>query len=394
LANEVGTTHPDDPHGKRGAVAAISLVRLLAVFLKIGAIGFGGGMAVIALVEHEVVRKRRLLPMEEFIHGIALGQILGPLAVNASIFVGYRLFGPVAGLLCAVAFLTPSLTAVIVLSDLYFRYHSIPALQGLVAGLGPVVIALILSAGWSIGRNVLRSWFTLAIGIGGLLAGAGKLNPLWVLLAAGFAGFVFSPRVPPAGRAARPQTSGRGDAWMGLIAAPLASMHAITITFLKMGLVFFGGGFVLIPVLHDRLVTQLHWLTSREFLDGVAISNLTPGPIAVLATFAGYGVAGIGGALTATVALFAPAILLMMILSQQYARFREDRRVQRFLSGLNPAVVGLIVAAALLLFRGAIVSWHGYLLFGLSLFVLIRLRWHPAFVLAIGATGGYFGLLP
>jgi chromate transporter len=286
------------------------------------------------------------------------------------------------------------LAVVIALSDLYFRYHSIPALQGLVAGLGPVVIALILSAGWSIGRNGLRSWFALAIGTGALLAGVGKLNALWILLAAGLAGFLFSPRVPPAERAARPQTSGRGDAWMGLIATPLASMHAVTFTFLKMGLVFFGGGFVLIPVLHDRLVTQLHWLTSREFLDGVAISNLTPGPIAVLATFAGYGVAGVSGALTATAALFAPAIVLMMVISQQYARFRKDRHVQRFLSGLNPAVAGLIVAAALLLFRGAIVSWHGYLLFALSLFLLIRLRWHPAFVLAIGATGGYFGLLP
>jgi len=136
----------------------ISLGRLLATFLKIGSIGFGGGMAIIALMEHEFVRKRRLISVDEFLHGVGLGQILGPFAVNTSIFLGYRLFGLMGGLLSAGAFLAPSVTLVIILSHLYFHYDSVPGLQGAVAGLGPVVIALILNAGWSIGRNVLRSW--------------------------------------------------------------------------------------------------------------------------------------------------------------------------------------------------------------------------------------------
>jgi chromate transporter len=165
-------------------------------------------------------------------------------------------------------------------------------------------------------------------------------------------------------------------------------------TFLKTGLVFFGGGFVLIPVLHHRLVTELGWLSPREFLDGVAISNLTPGPIAVLATFAGYHVAGVAGALVATAALLAPAMGLMWLVSGQYERYRGDPRAERFLAGVNPAVTGLILSAAVLLEGSAIGSWRGWILCGASLLLLRKFRWHPAFALAIGSVAGYAGLLP
>ena len=127
-------------------------------------------MAVISLMEREFVQKRRLLTAEEFLHGVGLGQILGSFAVNAAFFIGYRLFGPVGGILSVGAFLTPSLTLVIALAHFYFRYHSIPALQGAVAGLGPVVIALILDAAWSLGRQVLRSRVAVFIAAAALTA--------------------------------------------------------------------------------------------------------------------------------------------------------------------------------------------------------------------------------
>ncbi len=385
------TTHIPAEKPSSG-LSNITLGRLLASFLKIGSIGFGGGMAVIALMEEEFVRKRRLLAGEEFVHGVGLAQILGPFAVNTSFFIGYRLFGVLGGLLSASAFLAPSVALVILLSHLYFRYHSIPALQGAVTGLGPVVIALILMAGWSIGRKVVRSWPEALIATGALIAGIAKVNTVWVMATAAAAGFLFTRQLHSSTESKPPQQS--NAALLMIPAASLtASVGTIAITFLKIGLVFFGGGFVLVPLLHDRLVTQLGWLSSREFLDGVAISNLTPGPIAVLATFAGYHLAGASGALAATAALFAPAMVLMLVISHGYERFRGDRRVKRFLSGVNPAVAGLIMSAALLLGRGALVAWPGYLLLGLSVFLLARLRWHPAFVLAIGAVAGYLGLL-
>jgi chromate transporter len=321
---------------------------------------------------------------------------LGSFAVNVAVFIGYRLFGVAGALLSAGAFLVPSVALVIALSDLYFRYHAVPALQSTVAGLTPVVIALILGAAWSVGQQVLRSWQAMLIGIGALLAGVNQLNPVWVLVAAGAVGFILPVRVPAprlTPEPERPSASGAGRllslAWP--VAAP---MSTIIVTFFKIGLLFFGGGFVLVPVLHHRLVTQLGWLKPQAFLDGVAISNLTPGPIVVLATFAGYHLAGTAGALAATAALFAPGILLMLAISHQYTRFRDNQRAQRFLAGVNPAVVGLILSAALLLGRGALISWHGYVLLVLAFALLAVLRWHPAFVLAIGAVAGYFGLLP
>jgi chromate transporter len=373
----------------------ISLVRLLAAFFKIGSIGFGGGMAVIALMEREFVQRRKLLTGEEFLHGVGLGQILGSFAVNAAFFVGYRLFGAAGGVLSASAFLMPSLALVTALSHFYFRYHSIPALQGAVVGLGPVVIALILDAAWSLGRQVLRSPAAVCIAGAALAAGALKTNAVWVILVAGMVGLLLR-NARPARPGANPGPPARTLAAVAIPATigPLSLLGSTAMVFLKMGLVFFGGGFVLVPVLHHRLVTQLGWLNPREFLDGVAISNLTPGPIAVLATFAGYHVAGVAGALVATAALMAPAMGLMWLMSGQYERYRGDPRVQRFLSGVNPAVTGLILSAAVLLEGSAIGSWRGWILCGVSLLLLRKFRWHPAFVLAIGSVAGYAGVLP
>src|ERR1039458_543031 len=203
---------PSDPSA-RSESKHVSLLRLLAAFLKIGSIGFGGGMAVIALMEREFVQKRKLLTGEEFLHGVGLGQILGSFAVNAAFFIGYRLFGLAGGILSASAFLMPSLALVTALSHFYFMYHSMPALQGAVAGLGPVVIALILDAAWSLGRQVLRSPAAICIAGAALVAGALKTNAVWVILVAGTVGLLL-PNVrrsrpgAPSGPSARTLTAG------------------------------------------------------------------------------------------------------------------------------------------------------------------------------------------
>lgn len=376
------------------AAQQISLGRLLAIFFKIGSVGFGGGMAIISIMERELVRERRLLPLDEFLHGVGFGQILGSFAVNTALFVGYRLFGVVGGILSAAVFMLPSIVLVIVLSDLYFRFHAIPALQGAVAGLGPVVIALLVDAAWAIGERVLRSASTIIVAALSLAGGVLKLNTLLVLLSAVGMCFLLTRGESAPGQRA-PGRSGPVLAIAPVLPALGTGSLLTTIgaTFLKVGLVFFGGGFLLVPVLHHRLIADLHWLTAHEFVDGVAISSLTPGPIAVLATFAGYHMAGIAGALVATVALMAPATALMLVLSRQYARMRHDRWAQRFLCGLNPAVVGLVLSTAVLLGGGVLTSWQRWSFAAVSLLVLRKLKWPPVVLLAMSAAGGYFGLL-
>jgi chromate transporter len=385
----------------------VTLFALALAFLKIGCIGFGGGMATIALMERELVQRRRLLNPEEFVHGVGLGQVLGPFAVNASIFIGYRLYGLAGGLLCAGAFLAPSVLLVIGLSWLYFTYHSIPALQGAMAGLGPVVIALILGAAWSMGRKALRAWPAWAVAALALGASLLKTNPVYTLVAAGAIGLLLgkerlaggegSDRKPKAA-STLPGPGGQPGITPLAIGVPVTaaagSLGGMAVAFFKIGLVFFGGGFVLIPILHAQLVGALQWLTAQEFIDGVAISNLTPGPIAVLATFTGFHLHGVVGALVATGALFAPATILMLGLSWQYDRLKGTRRAQDFLAGVTPAVVGLVVGAALILAPGSIPSPRALLFAGLALVLLTRLKWHPAFVLALGALLGTLHWIP
>ena len=378
------------------SIEPVSLASLLAMFLKIGSIGFGGGIATIALMEEEFVRRRHVIALPEFVHGVGLGHLLGGFAVNVAAFVGYRLFGITGALLSAAVFIAPSFLLILLLSDLYFRYGAIPALQGVMAGLSPVVIALILSAAWSIGRQVLYSGPTVLVAIAAFVAGFRQVNAALVLVAAGAAGFLlplrtaFPKQSDPTPKTVRDTVVKS----LSVIFSISTSLSTVFTTFLKIGLVFFGGGFVLVPVLHNRLVTQLGWLKPHEFLDGLAISNLTPGPIALVVAFAGYHLAGISGALAATIGLFAPGVLLILAISYQYNHFLGNQRIQHFLAGVSPAVAGLVLSAAVLLGRNTLVSWHGYVLLAFSFTLLAGLRWHPAFVLALGAAVGYLRLLP
>lgn len=385
----------------------LSLVALALTFLKIGIIGFGGGMAIIALMERELVKKRRVIGEEEFLHGVGLSQILGPFAVNTALFTGYRLYGTLGGLISASAFMAPSLVMVIVLSWLYFSYHAIPALQGAVAGLGPVVIALILSAAWSMGRKAFRSWIAALLCAGATVAGLYRINPVYVLVVAGTLGLTLGtriggvdprPPVPAEPEADRVTKDLGAGALLWPVSLPVTaagvSLVKLCVTFLTIGLVFFGGGFVLVPVLHHTLVRNLGWLSPQEFIDGVAISNLTPGPISVLATFAGYRLRGITGALVATGALYLPAVVLMLVLCHQYERLKDRKETHAFLAGVIPAVIGLVLSTAILLASGTLHSWRAFVFAGLALLVLIRWKVHPAFVLAVGAVAGSAAILP
>ncbi len=380
------------------ALASISLPELLVLFMRVGSVGFGGGMATIALMEEDFVRRRRLITLKEFVHGVGLGQLLGGVAVNVAAFIGYRLFGLPGALLSAVSFVGPSFLLTVVFSALYFRYHAIPALQSLTAGLPPVVIGLILNASWSIGRRSLHSWLAFVIAAAAFTASVFRVIAALILIAAGTAGFLLplrgtsSPLLPI--KATNQAVPKKADLLLALLPLVPATLTNIVVTFLKIGLVFFGGGFVLVPLLQTRLVAELKWLQPREFLDGLAISNLTPGPIALVVAFAGFHLSGFSGALLATVGLFAPGFLLTVAVSQQYSRLAASDRAERFLAGVDSAVVGLIFNAAYLLGHSALVSWTGYAFAAISLVLLVRFRWHPILVLAVGVVVGALRLVP
>jgi len=368
----------------------LSLKALLWEFLKIGALGFGGGMSIIALMEKELIKKRKVIDLEEFLHGVAFGQFLGPFAVNTAIFIGMRLYGVVAGILSAVAFMLPSVILVMILSHIYFSYHTIPSLQTALVGLGPVVIAIIVAAAWSMGKKALKNAFAYVITLLSLLLTFYNINTAYILIFFGVIGIVRGLIIEKKLFITNKLLSAFPFILTG---TKLSSLPELFINFFKTGLVFFGGGFVLVPILHEELVTQLRWLTEREFIDGVAISNLTPGPIAVLGTFAGYKVYGVIGAILSTSALFLPGVILMVLLTKGYNMLKDVNIFQYFLSGVTPAVIGLIVNAALKLAPSSLANIPSLIFFLISLPLLIKFKWHPAYLLLIGAILGMMGII-
>ncbi len=386
------------------------LSQLILTFLKIGTIGFGGGMAIIAIMEREIVRVRRWVSAEEFLHGLGLGQVLGPFAVNTAFFVGYRLQGAMGALLGACSFAAPSMVLVLVLSWLYFSYHTVPALQAASLEASPVVIALIISAAWSMGRMAVRTLpaevlLTLSFLLGVLYT----FSAVYILVGAGAVGLLLgrerigrakhlpgsAPSPGPPAKDGRGGLHGCAGALFTITpSATGVSLLILAFTFFKIGLIFFGGGYVLVPLLYQRLVTELAWLSPQQFLDGVAISNLTPGPTSVLATFLGYRFCGVAGALVATAGLYLPALALMFVLCYGYGRLQGGTHFQDFFAGVTPALVGLVLSAAVLLGRRAIVSWPTALFALLACLLLVRFRWPPAVTLALGALLGVLGLLP
>ena len=407
-------------------------------FLRIGSIGFGGWMAMIAMMEADFVRRRRYMETDEFLHGVGLSQLVGSFSVNTAMFIGYRLFGP-AGLLTAfVCFLAPSVALILGLSWVYFTYHTIPALQGALAGIGPVIIALVFMAAVSMARKAVRSWVGVALALVSFVLNVMYINPIWILVGAGLVGLAlklsdmrkwawkwYKPQVKASrteprelgSPSADPGVDSSADPNRHAVLVPLAlgsslkplaagvvvsggTLWLISSTFLKIGCVFFGGGFVLVPLMQRYMVDQLGWLNMRQFSDGVAMSQITPGPIAILSTFSGYKMAGVSGGLLATICLYIPSIVLMLFISHYYKRLHKLTSAQDFLSGVVPAVVGLVVAAVIILtpsnIRAPLVVGPagltmgkpvGVLLCGLAVWLFQR-KWHPAYVLGIGAALG------
>jgi chromate transporter len=389
-------------------------------FFKIGALGFGGGVAIIALMREQCVTRRKCLSDEEFLHGVSLGQFLGSFAVNSAFFIGYRMRGLIGGLTAATSFLAPSVSLVILLSALYGAAQKAELFQQAMQGASPVVLALILSAAFGLGKSALKTplaWALAIMGLAGTLlhwplamlivvgAGVGILFTRWVPAASPSPANSSEPhREPSAGDKQAPAVVAAGvhttttatalktSAAGAATAAGSISMLGMLWLFLKIGCLFFGGGYVLVPLLQRELVDTRHLLSMQEFLNGVAISQLTPGPIAVLATFAGYRLHGVLGAILATAALYVPATVLMIIISQAYTRFRNLEIVQQMLKSIGAVIVGMIVASAVQLAPHSSISLThpAGIILGIVAFVLLLRRWHPAFLLVGGALLGVF----
>ncbi len=370
--------------------------RWLAVawlFLKLGAISFGGPAAHIALMEQETVRKRGWLSREHFLDLLATTNLVpGPNAVEMAIHIGFVRAGWAGLLAGGVAFIAPAFVISLALAVAYVRLGSLPQVAALFYGINPAVIAIILVATYRLGRTALQDKRALGIGLVALAAALGDVNEVIVLLAAGLVGVVLYAQP---WKLLRPPTTVL-TTWMPLVALPGLWAMAwpddrlwrLGLFFLKVGALIFGSGMVLFAFIQRDVVAGFGWLTQQQLLDAIAVGQMTPGPVLSSATFIGYLVAGAPGAAISTVAVFLPSFGIIALIGPWIPHLRRSPVAQAFLCGVNAAVVALILAVSIALFRAAIVDAWTALILLLGLAALLRFKVDTFWLVAGGAAAG------
>jgi len=365
-------------------------------------------MALISVVQTEIVDRRRLLTQTEMLDGISLATILpGPVAVNVVAYVGYKLRGAAGALVCAGGVILPGFALMVVLSAAYFRWGAVPAASKLFLGFVPAVTAVIVHAAWGMARKTLRGapemLFAGAACLLLLLKGSFYIT-LIIIVGAGVTGWVafFLPAAlrrgaPSATPPSAPGSEAKGTKLLSfgvpLATAPLLALDAglavkLFATFAGMSVLLFGGGFVFIPMIQHVVVQEHSWLTRQEFIDGIALSQVTPGPILNVAAFIGYKVMGIPGALTATIAIFLPPALVMLVSAHFLAQVRNSLHVKAILRGIRPAVIGMIAAAAWSVGSTANPSWQSAVIFLVALTALLGLRVSVVWIIPAAGLAG------
>lgn len=379
----------------------ISRLRLLLAALKLGCVGFGGGLAVLSLMRREFVDKRKACDDECFLNAAALAQALpGATSFNAMSFLGLSMRGFWGAALASWGFMLPSFLMMIVLSVAYERLGNLDVasrmMQGMVAGVVGIIVAVAWDLAGQGATRCRRGWIIVGVSFVAALLGVGVVE---IVLGCGVAGMFLCA----AGRTGEEEGAAcpRGAPVVGLGLKPLvplllgtagsiAVLWPLALLFFRVGLVTFGGGFVMIPMIQHEVVSGHQWLTSKEFADGMALGQLTPGPVVITATFVGYKVAGLLGAWVASTAVFLPSFLLSLVFGYSLERWKSNPGVAAFMSGVQPAVVGLMGGAAIVLGRAGFHHWVTVGVAALSALVLIRFRVNPVLIILATGLAGLF----
>lgn len=383
------------------------LTGLARVFLKLGCIGFGGPQAHIAMINDEAVVRRDWMTQQQFTEGLAVCQMLpGPASTQMGIYTGYIRAGQLGALVSGLCFIAPAFAIVVLLSWGYFRFQGLPQVEALFLGISPVVTAIVFGFCWKLIKKSQfqpQDWAIALLVF--VLVWLVKPNVLLVFLMAGALGLllhapwrsqsrVFLPILPVFASSVPTQTLNLAAFWdwdrLLLYGVPLLWF------FIKVGSLIFGGGLVIIPLIEFEVVDRLHWLTRTEFINGVAIGQLSPGPVVLTAAFVGYKVAGVLGAFVASVGVFLPSFAFIMLATPFWLKIRQNPWIQAFVKGVTPAVFGAIAAAAIPLAQAALAQdtlWKSGLaaLVGVAALVgLVRFKL-PTWQLVLG--GAAIGLL-
>ena len=395
-----------------------SLAELARYFVRLGFTAFGGPAAHIAIMEDDLVRRRRWLTRAHFMDMLAATQLVpGPNSTEMAIHIGYVQQGLPGLIVAGICFILPAFLIVLAISIAYMIYGKLPAVGALFYGIQPVIVAIIIQAAYRLGRNAWKASAFCALGLIALLATLfAPIDPIWVIVIGGLAGVIVKWRVIPAGGAAllglldekrfltmidHRQSLARismilpgTEHMLGPLAqaASAPPLWQLARFFLKVGATLIGSGYLLISYLQNDLVNRFGWLTPRQLIDAIAVGQMTPGPVFTTAAFVGYVIRagpagdiarGTIGAAVCALAIFLPSFVIVALLGPLMPRLRTSKIMAAFLDGVNAAVVGTIAATTWTLFQTATIDLAAPVLAVPLAGVVLDL---PATLLAAGAT--------
>lgn len=343
------------------------------------------------MMEDEVVRRRRWLTRNEFLDLLGASNLIpGPNSTELAIHIGHRQAGWPGLLVAGVSFIVPAVLIVGAFAWAYVRYGSLPEVAGVLYGVKPVIIAIVLQALWSLGRTAIKTKFLAFVAAAAVVLTFLRVHELLVLFGAGV--IVGLARI-----LARQIRSGRNLISFSPVAlflqagtataAPFA-LWPLFLFFLKVGAVLYGSGYVLLAFIRADLVERWHWLTETQLLDAIAVGQVTPGPVFTTATFIGYVLGGTQGALVATVGIFLPAFFFVAVSGPLVPRIRKSPVAGAFLDGINAAALALMLVVTYELSRAALVDLKTIILALVSAVILFRFRVNSAWLVLGGAIAG------
>jgi len=375
---------------------SFTLRELMRYFLRLGSSGFGGPIALVGYMQRDLVESRGWFTEEEYRQGLALAQTMpGPLAAQLAMWFGFLRAGTLGAAAVAVPFVLPPCVLVTAVAVVYAKYQGLRAVHEIFLGVGPAVLAIIAIAAYKLARTTNKTDPVLWViaGVVCAVTAIAKTEIVWLFLAAGAFGILYYggglPRWRPSGVTSVSPLGVlavvKGFAWTGSTAAGTMSLF-----FVKASAFTFGSGLAIVPFLHQGLVHDHHWLTEQQFVDAVAMGLISPGPVVIMATFAGYLIAGLTGALAATAAVFLPVYLFVIVPGRYLRRHGQHPRLQGFITGATAAAAGAIAGAAIVI-GDQVISRPGsiaiaVIALGLMLQRKVKLP-EPALVAAAALTG-------
>lgn len=369
---------------------------IAALFFKLGVLGFGGPAAHIAMMEDEVVTRRKWMSREQFLDLVGVTSIIpGPNSTEMAIHVGYLRGGFLGLLVAGGCFILPAVALTTLCAWLYMSFGAVPAVAWVLYGIKPAVLAVILGALWKLGNKAVKGWRLAFLGLAVMLVALTEFSGVLALLGGGVVGMFWL-------RMSQREESGQTMMFLpfaGSVSSMLAgvgiggggpTLWALGLFFLKIGAILYGSGYVLVAFLEEELVLQYAWLTQEQLLEAIAIGQFTPGPVLSTAAFIGYVVTGgtVAGALVAAGAIFLPSFVFVAALNPLLPKLRDSVWVSAFLDAVNVCAVGLLAAVTLELGYLTLDDWPKYIIAGLSAILVV---WRGVSAVWVVLGGGILG---